>query len=259
MPKKPEWVRNAGGGLALAIAINIMLIFLWISPGASFELSAESITAGKNLIITGTSEPNSEQEFLSSFTMNLPVASGKYSYETEVKVPNKPNRFAVTARDVQNLNAGVKMGIWITKSFDARGGTVYLSGEDIPPGRYKLKVSGSAIPGKNEVPITVEAETRAKTDSKGRYKLIIDTTGIPEGEYLIEGDGDAKTVQIMGKDKSPKNEINPKPSANAGSAREFEEEESVHEEAEAEDEATPPDQSEQSKGVFTRLSDWLGL
>ena len=165
MPKKPEWMRNAGRGLALAMAINLMLIFILISPGTSFELSADSVIAGENLIITGTSEPNSENTFISSFTMNLPVTSEKYSYETEVKVPNKPNRFTVTAKNVQNLNAGVKMGIWITKSFESRDGVVHLSAADIPTGRYKLKVSGSAMPGANEVPITGSCLTPVEATS----------------------------------------------------------------------------------------------
>jgi len=257
MPKEPEWIRNGGRGLAKALAISLMLIFIFISPGISFELSDNSVTAGKNLIITGTSEPNSENTFLSSFTMNLPVSSGKYSIETEVKVPNKPNRFAVTARNVQNLNAAVKMGIWITKSFDASGGVVYLSGDDIPPGRYRLKVSGTAIPGKSEVPITIEAETRALADSKGRYRLAIDTTGIPEGEYLIEGDGDAKTVRILSKSKSHKNGV--MPGAPASSVREIEGDESVQNEVLAEEKASPPEESGQSKGVVDRLAEWLGL
>lgn len=275
MPKDVEWIRNEGRGLAKAIAISLMLIFIFISPGISFELSDNSVTSGKNLIITGTSEPNSENTFLSSFTMNLPVSSGKYSFETEVKVPNKPNRFAVTARNVQNLDAAVKMGIWITKSFDASGGVVYLSGDDIPPGRYRLKVSGTAIPGKSEVPITIEAETRALADSKGRYRLAIDTTGIPEGEYLIEGDGDEKTVLILSKNKPPsrasdsneaeketgadKDKNGAMPGAPASPASEIEGDESVQNEVLAEEKATPPEESGQSKGVVDRLAEWLGL
>lgn len=247
---------NGSQCLTLVVAI-LMLTFIWVSPSISFELSAESITAGKNLIITGTSEPNSEQDFLTRFTMNLPVTSGRYSYETEVRVPNKPNRFAVTARNVQNLDAAVKMGIWITKSFDAHSGTVYLSADDIPPGMYKLKVSGSAIPGKNEVPITIEAETAAKADSKGRYKLVIDTTGIPEGEYEIEGDGDSKTVQILSKDKPHKNAINQGEAASSNS--ELDGGEPVSTEDKATNKTSPPAQSGQSKGLIARLTEWLGL
>jgi hypothetical protein len=272
MPKKPEWMRNAGRGLALAMAINLMLIFILISPGTSFELSADSVTAGENLIITGTSEPNSENTFISSFTMNLPVTSEKYNYETEVKVPNKPNRFTVTAKNVQNLNAGVKMGIWITKSFESRDGVVHLSAADIPTGRYKLKVSGSAMPGANEVPITIEAETGVLADSSGSYKLVIDTTGIPEGDYLIEGDGDEKTVRILSKEKSlpsaaagsvaekeiaadkDKNEINLSSTASESSG-----EKSVNEEVSKEEKATPPAESAEIKGVVAWLTDFLGL
>jgi len=271
MPKKPEWMRNAGRGLALAMAINLMLIFVLISPGISFELSADSVTAGENLIITGTSEPNSENTFISSFTMNLPVTSEKYSYETEVKVPNKPNRFTVTAKNVQNLDAGVKMGIWITKSFESRDGVVHLSLADIPTGRYKLKVSGSAMPGANEVPITIEAETGVLADSGGSYKLVIDTTGIPEGDYLIEGDGDEKTVRILSKGESSssalaiseaekeiaaykdKIEINLSPTASESAG-----EKSVNKEVSKEGKATPPAESE-SKGAFAWLTDFFGL
>ncbi|MGE4381512.1 MAG: hypothetical protein AB7E62_11315 [Methanothrix sp.] len=270
MPKKPEWMRNAGRGLALAMAINLMLIFILISPGTSFELSADSVTAGENLIITGTSEPNSENTFISSFTMNLPVTSEKYSYETEVKVPNKPNRFTVTAKNVQNLDAGVKMGIWITKSFESRDGVVHLSAADIPTGRYKLKVSGSAMPGANEVPITIEAETGVLSDSSGSYKLVIDTTGIPEGDYLIEGDGDEKTVRILSKGESSssasaiseaekeiaaykdKIEINLSAAASESAGGK-----SVNEEVSKEEKATPPAESAESKGVVAWLTDFF--
>ncbi len=272
MLKKPEWMRNAGRSLALFMAINLMLIFVLISPGISFELSADSVTAGENLIITGTSEPNSENTFISSFTMNLPVTSEKYNYETEIKVPNKPNRFSVTARNVQNLNAGVKMGIWITKSFESRDGVVHLSAADIPPGVYKLKVSGSAVPGANEVPISIEAETGVLADSSGSYKLVIDTTGIPEGDYLIEGDGDEKTVRILSKGESrssaaagsvaekkvatdeDENETKPSAAANESAG-----EKSVKEEVGKEEKSTPPAESGESKGVVSWLTDLLGL
>ena len=267
MAKKPEWMRNAGRGLAIAMAINLMLIFILISPGISFELSADSVTAGDNLIITGTSEPNSENTFISSFTMNLPVTSEKYNYETEIKVPNKPNRFSVTARNVQNLDAGMKKGIWITKSFESHDGVVHLSVADIPPGMYRLKVSGNAMPGANEVPITIEAETGVLADSSGSYKLVIDTTGIPESDYLIEGDGDAKTVRIMSKEENrssasdvsvaekkvatDKDENETKPSVAAS--------ESAGEESVKEEKATPPAESGDTKDVISKLTEWLGL
>ncbi|MFZ2833941.1 MAG: hypothetical protein WAZ20_08510, partial [Methanothrix sp.] len=78
MPKRLER-RGGAGWPSLAIAISVMLIFMGVLPGLSFELSADSITAGENVRITGMSEPNSENNFLTSFTMKLPVVSGRYS------------------------------------------------------------------------------------------------------------------------------------------------------------------------------------
>ncbi len=124
------------------------------------------------------------------------MAEGKYEYETRVLIPQKPNRFTVTARNVKDLNAGVKMVIWITKRFEASGGIATVSQSDVPPGRYNLKMFGEASPGATVVPIKVEAETAVKADSEGRYSLAIDTSGIPAGDYNIEGDGDSKTIRI---------------------------------------------------------------
>jgi hypothetical protein len=102
----------------------------------------------------------------------------------------------VTAKNVKDLNAGVKMVIWITKRFEASGGIATVSQSDVPPGRYNLKMFGEASPGATVVPIKVEAETAVKADSEGRYSLAIDTSGIPAGDYNIEGDGDSKTIRI---------------------------------------------------------------
>ena len=79
--------------------------------------------------------------------MNLPVTAGKYEYETTVEIPQKPNRFTVAARNVEDFNAGVKLGIWITKSFKADGGTARISQGDVPPGRYNLKMFGRGSAG----------------------------------------------------------------------------------------------------------------
>jgi hypothetical protein len=130
--------------------------------------------------------------------MNLPVTAGKYEYETTVEIPEKPNRFSVAARNVEDFNAGVKLGIWITKSFKAEGGTARITQRDVPPGRYNLKMFGTALPGSTEIPVTVEALTQVKADSTGEYNLAIDTSGIPAGEYRIAGAGDSKIIRLGG-------------------------------------------------------------
>ncbi|MCX6674382.1 MAG: hypothetical protein NTY37_11465 [Methanothrix sp.] len=175
-----------------------ILTAIFISVGFAFELSPANPAPGQEVTLTGTAKPGEDLSFQSSFTMNLPVAGGEYVYETTVLVPQKPNRFTVSANNVQDFNAGVKFGIWITKSFQASGGTARISQADVPPGRYNLKMFGKALPGSTQVPVNIEAQTQVQADSAGTYKLIIDTSGIPAGDYRIQGAGDAKTIRLGG-------------------------------------------------------------
>jgi hypothetical protein len=55
---------------------------------------------------------------------------------------------------------------------------------------------GQATPGATRVPVQVRAETAVKSDAWGQYKLDIDTSGVPGGTYMIEGQGQSKTVQL---------------------------------------------------------------
>jgi hypothetical protein len=175
-----------------------IFIYLVISVGLAFELSPANPAPGQEVTLTGTAKPGEDLSFQSSFTMNLPVTGGEYGYETTIQVPQKPNRFTVSANNVQDFYAGVKFGIWITKSFQASGGTARISQADVPPGRYNLKMFGKALPGSTEVPVNIEAQTQIKADSAGTYKLAIDTTGIPAGDYRIQGAGDVKTIRLGG-------------------------------------------------------------
>ncbi len=174
------------------------ILIVVISVGLAFELSPENPASGQEVTLTGTAKPGEELSFQSSFTMNLPVTGGEYEYETIVQVPQKPNRFTVLANNVQDFYAGVKFGIWITKNFQASGGAARISQADVPPGRYNLKMFGKALPGTIQVPVNIEAQTQVKADSAGIYKLVIDTTGIPAGDYRIQGAGDVKTIRLGG-------------------------------------------------------------
>ncbi len=177
---------------------SLLVILALVSLSSAFDVSPSEAYPGDKITLTGKASPGEDLSFRSSFSMNLPVTDGQYSYETRVVVPEKPNRFAVTASNIQDLNAGVELGIWITKRFQAHGDTVSLSQADVPPGRYNLKVFGQAQEGASAVAIDVTAETKVKADETGTYSLVIDTSGIPSGEYVIEGAGDTKIVPIGG-------------------------------------------------------------
>jgi len=189
---------RAGGRTARAILLAALCLCIFASSCQAFDLTPENPQPGQEITLPGTASPGEDVSFQSSFSMNLPVAGGQYEYETSVQVPQKPNRFTVTASNVEEFNAGIKIGIWITKGFTPSGGSVRLSQADVPPGSYHLKVFGKALSGAASVPVAVEAETTVKADSSGRYELIIDTTGIPAGEYRIQGGGESKTISLGG-------------------------------------------------------------
>jgi len=173
------------------------LLFL-LSTCSAFDISPSNPHPGDKITITGTATPGAEVNFKCSFAMDLPVSNGQYEYETSVEIPQKPNKLAVTAKNVKDMNLGVKMVIWITKRFEASGGTASISQSDVPPGRYNLKIFGTAADGASSVAVEVKAETAAVADSSGKYSLAIDTSGIPGGDYRIEGDGESKVIPLGG-------------------------------------------------------------
>ncbi len=118
------------------------------------------------------------------------------SYETSLQIPQKPNEFTISVSDIKDLNVGVKIIFWITKRFEASSGKVSISQANIPPGNYDVRMFGVAQEGVSVVPVEIEAETSVMADPQGEYTLVIDTSGMPSGEYRIEGQGQAKTIRI---------------------------------------------------------------
>lgn len=181
-----------------AEAVALLVLIILIPVSSAFNISPTNPKAGDKITITGTAAPGEQVNFRSSFSMDLPVSNGQYEYETNVEIPQKPNKLAVTARNVLDMNLGVKMIIWITKRFEASGGTASISQSDVPPGRYDLKMFGAAADGASSVAVSVNAETAVMADSSGKYSLAIDTSGIPNGDYSIEGGGESKVIRFGG-------------------------------------------------------------
>lgn len=176
---------------------SLLLLFVLVCPIAAFEVSPINPNPGDAVTIRGTAAPGEELRLRSSFEMNLPVVNGKYEYVASgVEIPKKPNRLSVVAKNVETLTVGVKMGIWVTMPVSASGGVASVSKSDVPPGRYTLKMFGDALPGASAVSITVDAQTTVRADSGGEYQLVMDTSGVPEGEYKIRAAGDEKVVII---------------------------------------------------------------
>lgn len=169
------------------------------STACAFDVSSSNPDPGERVTLTGTANPGQKVDFQTSFQMDLPVNSGTYEYVASgVDIPQKPNRFEVDASGVKDLNMGVKIGIWISKRFNATNGKASISQSNIPPGRYDLKVFGEALDGTSRVNLKVVAETAVNANSAGKYSLDIDTSGIPSGAYIIKGAGETRTIQVGG-------------------------------------------------------------
>lgn len=193
-------------------------VVVFISLCSGFDLTPANPNPGDSITLRGLASPGEQVSFRSSFSMKLPVSGGQYDYEAEVEIPQTPNSFAVKAENVQDLNAGVKLGIWISKSFQAKEGVASISHSNVPPGRYHLRIFGEALPGALQVPVRVTAETAVRADSQGRYIMTIDTSGVPAGEYRIDGQGETKTIHLGGSadaDERPKNISTPSSHAEA--------------------------------------------
>lgn len=174
-----------------------LAILALITVGFALDASPMNPDPGEKVMITGFAKPGEAVRLSSSFEMNLPVEAGRYEYVANgVEIPQKPNRFSVTARNVEDLNVGIKMGIWLNMPIKASGGTASVSRADVPPGRYTLKMFGNAKEGASDVSVSVSAETTVYADSDGSYRLAIDTTGIPEGDYRVQGAGDLIVLGI---------------------------------------------------------------
>jgi len=174
-----------------------LLLLLLIVPSAALEVSSNQVSPGDSIVVSGVASPGEEVTLGSSFRMDIPVIDGRYEYLAEgVSIPSKPNQFSATASNVADMNVGVKMGIWLTKSIPASSGRASISQGGIPPGRYTLKVSGRAEEGASFVQMEIRARTTVEAGSNGRYSLEMDTDGVPEGVYVIEGQGDRVEVRI---------------------------------------------------------------
>jgi hypothetical protein len=183
------------GGILMKIKMLVVL-FLISSLSFAFDISPMQPNPGDKITLKGTASPGEEIDLRTSMQIELPVNENGYEYETSLQIPQKPNKFTISVSDIKDLNVGVKIIFWITKRFEASSGKVSISQANIPPGNYDVRMFGVAQEGVSVVPVEIEAETSVMADPQGEYTLVIDTSGMPSGEYRIEGQGQAKTIRI---------------------------------------------------------------
>jgi hypothetical protein len=118
-----------------------------------------------------------------------------YSYDMPgIHLPGKPTDFNVTAQGVKDLNIGlrkspVEKGInatrtWVTSQIKADpAGKAVARTDLISPGTYHVKIFGEAAENASQVNLTLTLVKKLMI--KGDFRLLINTTGFPVGNYSM--------------------------------------------------------------------------
>lgn len=132
-------------------------------------------------------------------TSNWTMSGYKNGYVYDlpgVHMPGKPNNFTVTAWGVKDLNVGVRKNefeksgtsyrvrSWISSRAEAGDdGKAIVKSDLISPGMYQFKIFGDAADNIKQV--TLEMKVIKKLIINGNFKLAINTSGFPSGNYSI--------------------------------------------------------------------------
>ena len=120
-------------------------------------------------------------------------AHGGYSYGQDgLYIPGKPNNFTVTAHGVKNLNIGLmklqddRRRTWVSSQFPADESMTAKADTDLisPRGSYHVKIFGDAADNITQVDLSMTVVKKLIID--GPFRLGINTTGFPEGNYSFK-------------------------------------------------------------------------
>jgi hypothetical protein len=129
----------------------------------------------------------------SNWTVN--GSKNGYAYDLPgVHMPGKPNDFTIVARDVKNLNMGVRkeqsakegnfFRSWVSaQTLADNNGTAVVKDDRISPGKYQFKVFGDAAD--NATSVALELKVVKKLVINGDFTLSLNTDGFPPGNYSI--------------------------------------------------------------------------
>ncbi len=119
-----------------------------------------------------------------------------YAYDLPgVHMPSKPNNFTITAGGVKNINVGIRkkqpagsgtdfFRTWVSSQAQAGGdGVAVMENDMISPGEYQFKIFGDAADEATNV--TLEMKVLKKLMINGDFKLALNTSGFPSGNYSI--------------------------------------------------------------------------
>jgi len=192
--------------LARTLSLTFLFFLLAISPVSaavtSLHISPETPMKGDVVSISGDASPGEEITVSVSFKTIVSVSEGTYRYYiSDVKIPSGPNNFKVVAKNVKNLNVGVKLLIWISKGSDASNGVAVVSQSNVPAGTYDVMIYGES--SASTVELEIIASTKITANSEGRYQYSYDTSSIPPGTFTLSVGGITKQVTLLSSPPAP--------------------------------------------------------
>ncbi len=157
---------------------------------------------GEDVTISGTASPGEEVRIDITFETTVPVKNGEYEFSISgIKIPEKNNRFTVTAYGCLDLDVSARRVIfgslyfpaWITLSNDARNGMATIS-QSVPVGTYDVVIHGRS--DQSSVRLRITATGYITADESGKFTYTYDTSALPLGEFTITAGGISRTVAL---------------------------------------------------------------
>jgi len=195
--------------LLVAFAGTVSVSASVASAAAVLTVTPGQVKQGEFVTIEGTGFPANSSVALhcaiSNFT--IPVSpAGRYEYGLYgLNISAQNTSFVLRLHGVQNdteivINTSslslvlnkTRSYPWLNFSHDEQNHTTEISSTSkIPPGRYNITLRGTAEAEGNAeaVYIDLTITEEVMTDASGRFRITIDTHGIPTGQYNITADG----------------------------------------------------------------------
>jgi len=184
---------NRSGLKHLFCLLIILILFFGAtaSPAAAkvtdWKVNPENPKIGDTLTISGLATPEKEVEISVSFEKTVPVYLREYTYEFEnIEILNFNNLFTVRAEGVENLKVKMKMVLSKTESAWADGGIASVFYSGVYPGKYRVRVDGTAEDGNSGVNLKVTTVQRLNAGKDGKFSYRYSTGSVPSGKLEIK-------------------------------------------------------------------------
>jgi len=179
------------------IAFIIVLFLFYQLPSAfAFKVTPEQPVKGDKLKLTDSCTPGEKVPVSINFTKVVGVDGGSYEYDLgTIKLPTD-STLSVKAENVKDLTISVKMLIWISITREGKDGTASYS-RNMGKGDYRIKLSGNAIDGAENVKLNFKAESSVECSQEGDFEYTYDSAYLPAGDYTIKVGGETEKSELL--------------------------------------------------------------